>query len=35
VIALDNKGTANQRFYGSGAAGKDHNVFSLGLRHLF
>jgi general bacterial porin, GBP family len=34
-VALDNKGTANQRFYGNGAAGVDQNVFALGVRHTF
>ncbi len=35
LVALDNKGTASQRFYGSGAAGQDQNVFALGIRHTF
>ena len=34
-VSLDNKGTANQRFYGNGAAGVDQNVFALGVRHTF
>lgn len=35
VVALKNKGTASEHFYGDGAAGKDQSVFSLGLRHMF
>jgi general bacterial porin, GBP family len=35
LVALDNKGTASQRFYGLGAAGLDQDVFALGLRHTF
>lgn len=35
VVALDNRGTARERFYGDGAAGQDQNVISLGLRHWF
>ncbi|MDH1701492.1 porin [Comamonas terrigena] len=35
LIALQNKGTASQRFYGVGAAGEDQSVVSIGLRHAF
>ena len=35
IVVLDNKGTASQRFYGTGGAGVDQNVFALGVRHTF
>lgn len=35
IVALKNKGTSSEHFYGSGAAGRDQNVFSLGMRHSF
>lgn len=35
LISLRNKGIAAQRFYGSGAAGVDQNIVSLGLQHAF
>ena len=35
LVSLDNKGTASQRFYGSGAPGQDQDVIALGLRHTF
>jgi len=35
VVALKNKGTASERFYGSGAPGQNQNVFSVGYRHSF
>jgi predicted porin len=35
IVALRNKGTASQRFYGTGAAGQDQDVFALGFRHTF
>lgn len=35
IVALKNKGSANQKFYGNGAAGLDQNVYSVGIRHWF
>jgi len=35
IVGLKNKGTASEHFYGNGAAGRDQNVFSIGLRNLF
>lgn len=35
LVGLRNDGTAAAAFYGSGAAGQDQNLFSLGLRHMF
>lgn len=35
LIKMDNKGTASQRFYGSGGAGLDQDVVAVGLRHTF
>jgi predicted porin len=35
IVALRNKGTASQRFYGNGAPGQDQDVFALGMRHTF
>jgi len=35
VMKLENKGTASQRFYGNGTAGKGQNIIALGLRNTF
>jgi general bacterial porin, GBP family len=35
LVALDNKGTASQRFYGAGRAGLGQDLLSLGIRHFF
>lgn len=35
LVSVRNKGVAAQRFYGSGAAGVDQNIYSLGLQHSF
>jgi general bacterial porin, GBP family len=35
IVQLKNKGTASEKFYGSGAPGQNQNVFSLGIRNWF
>ena len=35
LVALKNKGTAAEKFYGDGAPGQNQNVASIGLKHWF
>jgi general bacterial porin, GBP family len=35
IVTLTNDGTANQRFVGTGAAGKGQDVYAIGMKHSF
>ncbi|MFT4242833.1 MAG: porin [Acidovorax sp.] len=35
LVTLRNQGAAAEKFYGAGAAGRNQNVVSLGIRHAF